>query len=54
MRSNFGAIILILIGITFLLINQGLLPVAQFRALLAAWWPLILIFVGVWLLFRRR
>ena len=53
-RSRIGAFILILIGVIFLLINLGILPVAQLRALLAQWWPLILIAVGVWLLARPR
>jgi hypothetical protein len=54
MRSHFGAIVLIVVGATFLLVNHGLLPIAQFRQLLAEWWPLILIGIGLWLLFRRR
>lgn len=53
-RSMFGAIVLIAIGVIFLLINLGVLPVAELRALLAQWWPLILIFLGVWLLVRPR
>lgn len=50
----FGAIVLIAIGVIFLLINLDVLPVVQLRALLAQWWPLILILVGVWLLIRPR
>jgi len=53
-RSAFGAVVLITIGAIFLLINLGVVPVAQLRALLAQWWPLILIFLGVWLLVRPR
>lgn len=53
-RSAFGAIVLIAIGVIFLLINLGVLPVAQLKAFLAQWWPLILIFLGVWLLVRPR
>jgi lipopolysaccharide export LptBFGC system permease protein LptF len=53
-RSRTGAFILILIGVIFLLINLGILPVAEVRALLAQWWPLILIAIGVWLLARPR
>lgn len=53
-RSVFGAVVLIAIGVIFLLINLGVLPVAQLKALLAQWWPLILIFLGVWLLIRPR
>jgi LiaI-LiaF-like transmembrane region len=50
MRSRFGAAyILIALGIIFLLSNLGWLP----RSLMAKWWPLILIIVGVLLLIRR-
>jgi len=53
-RSRTGAFILILIGVIFLLINLGVLPVAELKALLAQWWPLILILVGVAMLLRPR
>ncbi len=52
--SRFGALILILVGATFLLINLGIFPVAELRALLAKWWPLILIVIGVWQITRPR
>ena len=51
-RSRTGAYILILIGVIFLLVNLGVLPIAEFRQLLAQWWPLILIAVGISLLMR--
>lgn len=53
-RSRTGAFVLILIGVIFLLINLGVLPVAELKALLAQWWPLILILVGVAILFQPR
>jgi len=53
-RSRAGAYVLILIGTIFLLINLGVLPVAELRLLLAQWWPLILIAIGAWLLARPR
>jgi len=53
-RSSFGPIILILIGTVFLLVNLGIMPIAELRALLAKWWPLILILIGVWQLVRPR
>lgn len=53
-RSRTGAVILIFIGTVFLLINLGVLPVAEVRQLLAQWWPLILIAIGAWLLMRPR
>ena len=45
-RSRAGALILIFVGAVFLLINMGVLPVAELRQLLARWWPLILIIIG--------
>jgi len=53
-HSRFGAVVLILVGAMFLLINLGILPVAEFKALLAKWWPLILIVIGVWQFARPR
>ncbi len=53
-HSRFGAIVLILVGGIFLLINLGILPVAEIKTLLAKWWPLILIVIGVWQLARPR
>ena len=53
-RSRTGALILIVVGAVFLLINLGVLPVAELRQLLARWWPLILILIGVWQLARPR
>ena len=53
-RSSFGPIVLILVGTIFLLVNLGMLPIAELKALLAKWWPLILILIGVWQLVRPR
>ena len=53
-RSKLGAGILILVGAVFLLINLGIMPAAELKALLAKWWPLILILVGAWQLLRPR
>jgi len=53
-RSLVGPLILIVIGVAFLLINLGLVPIAEMRALLAKWWPLILVVIGVWQLVRRN
>jgi uncharacterized membrane protein len=49
--SKIGAVVLIVLGTLFLLSNLGLIP--QLRPLLAQWWPLILIVVGVYLLARK-
>ena len=50
-KSRFGALILIVLGVLFLLGNLGLIP--HVGPLLAKWWPLILIVVGAFLLVRR-
>jgi len=47
--KSVAACILIVLGIIFLLKNLGWLP----RPVIAQWWPLILIIVGVLLLIRR-
>lgn len=51
-KSIVGALILIVFGVVFLLSNLGLVP--RFGHLMAQWWPLILIVVGVSQLVRRR
>ena len=50
-KSAIGAYILIGLGIIFLLSNHGLLP--RLGPLMAQWWPLILIIVGILVLIRR-
>lgn len=50
-RSSIAAFVLIALGVLFLLSNLGVVP--HIGALLAKWWPAILIVVGVGLLFRR-
>jgi Domain of unknown function (DUF5668) len=54
MRLHLGALILILIGLVFLSINLDLVPVDQLRTLLATWWPVALIAVGVSAMLRPR
>jgi len=44
-----GGVILILIGGFLLLERNGLID----RHLLEQWWPLLLIFIGIWLLAGR-
>ncbi|MBC7802976.1 MAG: hypothetical protein H7Y16_03785 [Candidatus Parcubacteria bacterium] len=53
-RSRTGAYVLILIGVIFLMVNLGVLPIADLRVLLSKWWPLILIVAGIALLGRPR
>lgn len=50
-RSKFVPLVLIVLGLLFLLANLGLIP--RVGTLLAQWWPLILIGVGVYLLLQR-
>jgi len=50
-KSMIGAYILIGLGIIFLLSNLGWLP--RLRPLMAQWWPLIFIIVGILVLLRR-
>jgi hypothetical protein len=49
--SKVGALILIVLGVVFLLGNLGLIP--RLGPLLAQWWPVILILIGVYLLVRK-
>jgi cell wall-active antibiotic response 4TMS protein YvqF len=49
--SKLGAWILIGLGALFLLGNLGLIP--RLGPLLAQWWPVILILIGVYLLVRK-
>jgi hypothetical protein len=51
MRSNFHALVLILLGVIFLLSNFGMIP--RVGPLFHQWWPVILIFAGVYLLVKR-
>jgi len=56
MRNRTSAIVLIVIGTIFLLKNLGVLGGSNFGQIwqmLATWWPLILIGVGVSLLLTR-
>lgn len=50
-KSAIGAYILIGLGIVFLLANLGWIP--PVRLLVAQWWPLILIIVGILVLIRH-
>ena len=54
MRLHIGATILILLGVIFLLINLDIAPAAELKRLLAQWWPLLLIVVGVAAILRPR
>ena len=54
MRWHIGPVILIVIGVIFLLINLDLAPAAEIKKLLAQWWPLLLIAVGIAAIMRPR
>ena len=49
--SKLGAWILIALGVLFLLGNLGWIP--RLGPLLAQWWPVILILLGLYLLVRK-
>lgn len=48
-RGIIGPLVLIIIGVVFLLEKNGYLD----REMIAQWWPLLLIFIGVGLLAAR-
>jgi hypothetical protein len=50
-KSGLGAYILIALGIIFLISNLGWLP--RLGPLVAQWWPLLLIIVGISALIRH-
>jgi hypothetical protein len=54
MRLHIGATILIVLGVLFLLVNLDVAPAAEIKKLLATWWPLLLIIVGVSVALRPR
>jgi len=54
MRLHIGATVVILLGVLFLLINLDIAPAAELKTLLAQWWPLLLIVVGVAAIMRPR
>ena len=52
MKGNFGAIVLMVVGVIFLLHNLDLVQINVFQ-LLRVWWPLILILLGVGMFFTK-
>jgi hypothetical protein len=54
MRNSLGPLILILLGVFLLLSNLDLLPIGKLKALVATWWPLALVIVGVIQLKKKR
>ena len=53
-RSHAGSIILIVVGAILLLVNLGIVPAAELKALFAQWWPLLLVVIGVWRIAQSR
>jgi len=53
MKIAIWPLILIVLGLIFLASNLGMVSFGELRQLLATWWPLILIAVGVAGLLRR-
>lgn len=54
MKFAVWPVTLIVLGTAFLAHNLGLVPFGVLRDLIATWWPLILIAVGVSGLMRRK
>ena len=52
MKGNFGAIVLMIVGVVFLLQNLNLIEINVFQ-LLRVWWPLILILLGIGMFFTK-
>jgi hypothetical protein len=50
MKGNFGAMVLIVIGIVALAVNLGALDINLVQ-LVRTWWPLILIALGIGMFF---
>lgn len=53
MRVSVGPILLIVVGALLLLSNLGLVHLGQLKVVLKAWWPALLILIGI-LQLRRR
>jgi hypothetical protein len=53
MKGNFAAIVLIVIGTVFLLLNLGVLNFNLLQ-LVGVWWPVVLIGLGVGLFLMPR
>ena len=53
MRPSASAVILIALGVLFLMHNLGFEPFNIGR-LIATWWPVILIALGLQMLFKRK
>jgi hypothetical protein len=50
MNGNFGAIVLIVIGVVALAVNLGVLDL-NFVQIIRTWWPLLLVALGVGMFF---
>lgn len=48
-KGSFAGVILIIVGSILLLLKIGVIE----RALVAQWWPLLLIAIGAWLVLSR-
>lgn len=46
MRGNLGAIVLILVGVSALAINLGIIEI-DIAQLLRTWWPVLLVALGI-------
>lgn len=53
MRNHIGGIVVLVLGVVFLLENLGVANI-HVAAIIAKWWPVILIVVGIRMLTRPR
>mgnify|MGYP003487831373 CR=1 FL=1 len=53
MRGTLWPVVLIVLGGLLLLSNLGILPLGELNAILAKWWPLILILIGLSALLKK-
>ena len=53
MHGTFWPVVLVVLGGLLLLSNLGILPLGELKALMAKWWPLILILIGVSALLKK-
>ncbi len=52
MKNQIGGVILLVIGGVFLLDNLGLIPDIHIGRIVAVWWPVVLIVIGIRMLMR--
>lgn len=54
MRFRLFPVILIVLGVTFLMGNLGIVPKDELRQFFHTWWPLLLVAIGSIMILRPR